>query len=321
MSAPTAPSEGTLGVVVLAYGAGGRYRALISSLLEEGVVPERVVIVHNPSRPDEPELEVPARCVVLRPDRNVGYARGMNLGIERQRSAGTKWILLLTHDARLRPGALEALLAAARRRPGFDVLAPTLVLSGTDRVFSYGGVTRRDGSLAHVSERPPEQADGVAPCDWVDGGTMLLRADLLERVGGFDERFWGYCEDADLCLRATRAGSGVGVVLAAEADQSPGGSKRPGAWAYLLTRNGLAHARRARGALGMAAFAGGTVAMIAANLLRMVLRRLGLRDGDPRESWMLVVGMTRGAADFLRSRWGPPPAGLPGTGDLQNAHP
>ena len=83
-------------------------------------------------------------------------------------------------------------------------------------------------------------------CDWVDGGAMVLRREALERVGGFDERFFAYCEEAELCLRITRAGWRVGVLDGARAQQAPGGSSRPGAWSYLITRNGLAYARRRR---------------------------------------------------------------------------
>jgi hypothetical protein len=42
------------------------------------------------------------------------------------------------------------------------------------------------------------------------------------------------------------------------------------------------------------------------------------RPGGPREPWLLAVGTGRGAIDFLRGRWGPPPPGLPGMGDVSN---
>ena len=81
---------------------------------------------------------------------------------------------------------------------------------------------------------------------------MLVRAAALERVGGFDERFWSYFEEAELCLRARRAGFRVGVVLDAVAEQAPGGPGRPGVWSYLMTRNGVAYAWRAAGPGGLA---------------------------------------------------------------------
>ena len=308
-----------LGVVVLAYGAGGEYGPLIASLLAEGAPPASILVVHNPAEPGEPAPGVPAGCGVLEAERNLGYAGGMNLGIEQMRQrGGVDLLLLMTHDARLRPGALDTLLEAARNSAGFGILGPALILTGTDIPFSYGGLTGAEGGNAHVKELP-EASDGVFRCDWVDGGTMLVRSEVLDRVGGFDERFWGYCEEADLCLRARRAGYAVGVVLAARADQDPGAAKRLGAWAYLTTRNGIEYARRAAGLRGLVSLALRSVRLVAFNLLRTALRALRLRRGDPAEPLTLAIGIARGTLDYFRGRWGPPPPGLPGMGDLRNA--
>lgn len=302
----------SLGVVVLAYGGGGEFEALIESLFVEQVPAASILVVHNPAVPGEPVPAVPPGCEVIQAERNLGYAGGMNLGISRLRRRGADPILLLTHDARLRPGSLEALLQAARRQPELGILGPVLVLSGTEVPFSYGGMTGVVGANVHLKSRPALTADGVIACDWVDGGTILIRAAVLEAVGGFDERFWGYCEEADLCLRARRAGYAVGVVLAAKADQAPGGTKRLGAWAYLTTRNGIEYARRAVGLIGLFSILARSVYLIALNLLRTAIRAVGLRSGGPAEPWTLAVGISRGTLDFCRGRWGPPPQGFPG---------
>jgi GT2 family glycosyltransferase len=304
-----------LGAVVLAYGAGGEYLAVVESLAAQGVAPAQVLVVHNPSAPGERLPEPPPGCEVLSATHNLGYAAGMNLGIGRLLEGDAELALLLTHDASLRPGALERLLAAARAEPAYGVLGPALFFAGTEQPFSFGGRTSPGGALSHLKERP--RRSPVAPCDWVDGGTMLIRAGALAAARGFDERLWGYCEDADLCLRISRAGFGVGVVPEAVADQAPGGAKRPGPWAYLLTRNGLAYACRARGARGVAATLLRAAGLVASELARTLARLTRLRSGSPAATWPVAVGTARGACDFLRAHWGPPPR-LPGGGDLQN---
>jgi GT2 family glycosyltransferase len=308
-----------VGAVVLAYGGGGEYLEVLSSLAEQGLAAERIVVVHNPSEPGERLGSPPADAELIEAGHNLGYAAGMNLGIRRQLEGGAGLVLVLTHDASLRAGALERLLAAAEREPGYGALGPALLLSGTETPFSYGGRTSAGGGLSHLKERP-SAATAIAPCDWIDGGTMLIRAQALARVGCFDERFWGYCEDADLCLRIARAGFGVGVVLEAQADQAPGGAKRPGPWAYLLTRNGLAFARRARGARGVVATLARAGGLVGSELARTLARLTGLRPGAPMETWPVAVGAARGVVDFLRGRWGPPPR-LPGGGDMRNLEP
>jgi GT2 family glycosyltransferase len=305
-----------LRAVVLSYGTGGECQPLLESLIDEGVPADRILLVHNPSAPGEPAPAVPPGCEVLRASHNLGYAAGMNLGIERQLGRGGEHLLLLTHDARLRPGALRALLDAAHGNPEYAVLGPILVFTGTDTPFSYGGTTGAGGTMAHRTERP-SAVDGIAPCDWIDGGTMLVATAALRRVGGFDERFWGYCEEAELCLRVSRAGFRIGVLVDARADQDPGGSKRPGPWAYLLARNGAAYARRAAGRRGVAAVTARAMLTALVDFARAAARGLRLRRGSPAEPWSVAVGTARGTLDFYRGRWGPPPS-LPGSGDVQN---
>ena len=305
-----------LRVIILVYGTGGEYEPLLDALLCEGVPPDRIAVVHNPAAPGEPPPAVGDRCEVIEASRNLGYAAGMNLGIQHQLRRGAELLLVLTHDARLRAGALAALVEAMQREPGYGALGPALMWAGTDNPFSFGGITRANGTVAHMRSLP-EDAGEIVPCDWVDGGTMMLRAELLERLGGFDEGFWAYCEDANLCLRIVRTGLGVGVVPKAEADQAPGGTKRLGPWAYLTTRNGAAYAHRARGVRGLSFFSARAMLVVGESLVRALARLLRLRPGSPADPWAVAVGTLRGLFDLARGRWGPPPH-LPGAGDLGN---
>jgi GT2 family glycosyltransferase len=304
-----------LRVVVLTYGSGGEHERLLASLDGEGIALGQILLVHNPSHPGEHPSSAEGYEVIVA-SHNLGYAAGMNLGIRRQLGRGCELLLLLTHDARLRPGGLRELLRAAEANPEYGALGPVLLFSGTYDPFSYGGVTGAGGGVGHRKAEPPAES-GIAPCEWIDGGTMLLRATALERAGGFDERFWSYCEDADLCLRIARAGCGVGVVVGALAEQAPGGAKRPGPWAYLLTRNGLAYARRFAGARGLLSGTARALRNASLELARALARASGLRPGPAGERWAVAVGTVRGTVDFFRGRWGPPPR-LPGAGDLRN---
>jgi GT2 family glycosyltransferase len=308
------PFDG-LRAVVLAYGGSGVHGPLLESLSEEGLPLEQVLVVHNPASLGEAPPPVPAGCEVLAAKRNLGYSSGMNLGIDRQLERGCSLLLLLTHDARLLPGSLAALVAAAEDQR-FGILGPVLVHAGTETPFSFGGTSSPTGALGH--RHRPLGAAAVEACDWVDGGTMLLRADLLRRLGGFDERFFLYCEDAEICLRARRADFEVGVVAGARAEQAPGGARRLSPWAYLLTRNGAAYAGDAKGLVGSAGAIVRALGLVWLNLARVCLRGLRLRGGRPAEPWALAVGTGLGIVDYLRGNWGPPPP-LPGGDDIHNA--
>ena len=318
-SGPTAVDLATLGIVVLTHGSGAESVPLVRSLLEQGHPPASIAIVHNPVERDQPAIEPPDPGIsVLRPDANIGYAAGMNLGMQHHRARAARVTLLLTHDVRLRPGAVSTLLEALERNPEFGVLGPVLWLRDEDRPFSYGGITTPSGATAHLSARPSE-VDGIAATDWIDGCAMLIRGAVTDGVGGLDERFFGYCEEAEFCLRATRAAWKVGVVLDAAAEQSPGQSKRPGAHAYLLCRNGLEYSRRARGVRGLAGGLGRAGYQAASDSRRILGAKAGRRSAAvASESYPRLIGTARGVVDFGRRRWGPPPTTLPGLGDYQN---
>jgi GT2 family glycosyltransferase len=317
VAVPAHRSE-SVGAVILAYGRGRSFETVIDSLLDAGLAPTAIVLVHNPAGPDEAPPSAPAGIEVVATGRNRGYAGGMNVGVECLRRRGSRLLLLLTHDAALRPGALASMTASMDRDPTLGIVGPVLLLSGGEAPFSYGGTTGPSGLNSHRRTVPDIDAAGVARCDWVDGGTMLVRGEVLDGVGGFDELFWSYVEEADLCLRVRRGGWGVGVVLAAQADQEPGAVKRPGVWSYLMTRNGIEYARRNSGIAGLAGSLLRADHAILVAILRAAARRLGLRPGPWREPWSLAVGAARGQIDFARRRWGPPPADLPGSGDVAN---
>lgn len=306
--------------IVLSYGPGRDHEPLLASLSREGVADDRIVVVHNPSARGEVLASPPERSEVIEASHNLGYAAAMNLGLGRQLQRDCELVLVLTQDARFRPGALRRLVEAAAESPGHGVLGPVLLLAGTEEAFSCGGVTGRSGQVAHNRQEPPASR-GIVDCNWVDGGTMLIRAEALRQVGCFDERFWGYFEDADLCLRIVRAGFAVGVVVDAWADQEPGGSKRRGSWAYLITRNGIAYAQRFAGARGGFSATARAAFGVGVELLRTVARIARLRSGPPAETWAVAVGTLRGIVAFHRRSWGPPPPGLPGGGDIRNLAP
>jgi glycosyltransferase involved in cell wall biosynthesis len=173
--------------------------------------------------------------------------------------------------------------------------------------------------VVHLKSAPHGGRDGISECDWIDGAAMLLRGDVLNAVGLFDERFFMYFEETDLCLRAARAGWRIGVVLGSAAEQLPGGGRRPGSYQYLSTRNGLAFAWRAAGLWGLITSLSRRIRE-GAGLLRARLNpRLSRRV---RVLAQVELAATRqGVVDFFFRRWGPPPLTLAGLGDLQGVSP
>ena len=305
-----------LGVVVLTHGDGAEALPLLRSLPDEhGIPADTIVAVQNPVRPQDPSLTPPHEGIrVLRMPDNQGYAGGMNAGMRHHLDEGADLVLILTGEVALRAGAVDRLLAAAAAAPDFGALGPAIWWRSEDKPFSFGGTRLAAGRIDQLHSQPAADERGIAACDWIEGAAMLLRAEALKEVGLLDERFFLYFEETELGLRLSLAGWRLGVVLEAVAEQEPGLGRRPGAYAYLLTRNGLEYARRAAGARG--------VARVLAERARESFQALRVvasprSTAAARAANRVRLGATaRGIADFARRRWGPPPASLGGLGDI-----
>jgi GT2 family glycosyltransferase len=297
--------EVELMVAILAYGAAEKAVGLLSHLRPQAIpTVTETIVVHNPSSPgetlDSSQLD---GSRVLQMAVNEGYVRGMNAGIELALQSEPTFVLLLTHDARIAADDVHALVALMREQPRLGVLGP--VLCGPDRVAYSAGFMREKGiRMQHrlPGERIPRP---VWPCAAIDGSVMLWRAAALREVGGFDERFFMYFDDVELCSRAVRRGWQIAVASDVRALSAPGKGSRSSAHAYLRARNGLAYAR----GFGPAGLLAG-LAECAVGAWHATPKPGGRRFGDPQERRLAAAywrGTTLGVFDYFRGRWGPPP--------------
>jgi GT2 family glycosyltransferase len=296
-----------VGIVVLSYGAANKQAQLVESLVESAVSPSRILVVHNPDGSSEGARPAVRPGVVVCPQtRNKGYGPAMNTGIEHWLARGLEWVLLLTHDVQFERQSLEGLLAAGARNPSYGVLGPALVNAETGRPFSYGGIDLRENIVGHRLD-PPASDHDVAPCAWVDGSVMLVRARAYREAGPIESRFFMYFEEPDFCLRMRRAGWWVGVALGASARTDPGLPKRPLAYGYLFCRNGLRYAWRTGGPRRVASAVASQLRMSWYLAAKPYNRRFYDRTFR-RMGWPAAAGIWLGLLGAARGQSGPPPA-------------
>lgn len=162
-----------------------------------------VVVVDNHSGDD---TEAVARgllpgVTVIQAGRNLGFGRANNLGLS---AVTTDYALLHNPDARLEPGALQALHEAAKRWPEAAIIAPVQFDSHEDGSTAIGDFFR--GPFHAPASNPPPVPEGDLCADFVTGAAMLLNLRLMRQVGGFDPWFFLYFEDDELCQRVRAAG-------------------------------------------------------------------------------------------------------------------
>lgn len=205
-------------VVIVSFRCEALLRACLRSLAEQGTGRElRVHVVDNASGDgtaemvarEFPEVELTAS------ERNLGFSVANNLAIRR---GSAPYVLVLNPDTRLPPGALDRLCGLLDDRPEVGICGPRLVREdGTldhaarrsfptplSALGHFSGVGRRLGGGPLAAYRAPDVGSG--PVDAVNGAFMLIRRSALEQVGLFDEGYWMYMEDLDLCWRFARAG-------------------------------------------------------------------------------------------------------------------
>jgi GT2 family glycosyltransferase len=176
------------------------------------------------------------RLVAL--ERNTGFSPAVNLGI---RAAGGEYVALLNVDTVARPGWLAALVRALdESRPETGAVASKMLsLDDDGRIddagdaLSWAGAAEKRGH-GEPAHRFTERDEVFSVC----AGAALYRRSFLDAVGGFDERFFAYLEDIDLCLRGRLLGYRYVFEPAAEVLHKGHGSELPRAdYVRLVTRN------------------------------------------------------------------------------------
>lgn len=193
-------------------------RALLLALLARLQPPPaatlqlEVLVVDNASSDDSVEQcrrHFP-RVALLPQPRNGGFAYGVNRGIERARG---RYVLLLNTDVDLQWSALQAFVAEADTLPDGGIFGPRITDEhGATQASTWKAAQPLDHWLDafggnRLRWRPPQPQRARVDC--VSGCVFLIRSALLQQVGGLDERFFMYFEEADLCARARAAGFGV----------------------------------------------------------------------------------------------------------------
>ena len=207
--------------VVVSYNYGDLLETCVRSILEETSAGEvDIVVVDNASTDGSAErlalAALPGVRLVAAPG-NVGYARGANIGIA---VTDTPVVAVLNGDIELVAGVAGAMIAALDAAPRLGAVGPRvlnvdgsvypsartdpgLVVATAHAAFGLVWPTNPWTRRYRQLDVDPNRARDV---DWISGAALWLRRDALDDVGGWDERYFMYMEDVDLCLRLRRAG-------------------------------------------------------------------------------------------------------------------
>jgi N-acetylglucosaminyl-diphospho-decaprenol L-rhamnosyltransferase len=258
----------SVAIVIVAYNSGALLRRC---LLAVGSQHAEVVVVDNAS----PDGQTSRVCAEFRHVRlierahNDGFATAANASVA---ATEAPWVLVLNPDAWPVGDGVEALLGWAQRDSRIGAVGPLLVDEGGRPSRSTIRPPLSPAALALWAAAPARlsrgygvwrqatrhrDADRVRAGEFLQGAALLLRREAFEGVGGFDESFFMYGEDADLCARKRAAGWTIELCSDATFVHVGGGSSRADvarmriellrSWLRLIAkRDGIARAERAR---------------------------------------------------------------------------
>lgn len=176
----------------------------------EGIPHEIIVVDNNSSDGSQKFIQESYPDVrLLCNSENVGFARANNRGLQECRG---EFILLLNTDTVVMPDAIDILMTAIRSSPGTGAVGPALLMKEGQYQVSFGRKVSffpelfQKGFLNHfyriwlkISRRP-------RTVGWLSAACLLSKRRVLQEVGFFDEVFFLYFEDIDLCLRIRKSG-------------------------------------------------------------------------------------------------------------------
>ena len=193
-------------IIVVNWNRKELLRACLHSLARQTGVDSEIIVVDNGSTDGSADLASACGARVIRNSENRGFCAANNQGIAASRG---EFIALLNNDAEAEPGWLSALLRVCSSRPDVGMAASKiLVWEDPKRIDKAGHLIfpdgqnrgRGSGALDHG------QFDREEEVLWPDGCAAMYRKSMIDQIGGFDEDFFAYGDDAELGLRARIAG-------------------------------------------------------------------------------------------------------------------
>lgn len=194
-----------LSVIVVNYNTMDFLARCLNSVASQADVDSEVIVVDNCSQDGSPEL-LKAKfswIKLIANDRNLGFSRANNQALEICKG---KYVYYLNPDTEVRPGAFRGMIDFMDSNPGVG-LAGTRIVNPDGSLQS--SVENRYPGQRHARQELKGLKGDIA---WVLGASMVARLELMKTLAGFDESFFLYGEDIDLCLRIRKAGWIIGHI-------------------------------------------------------------------------------------------------------------
>ncbi len=196
-------------VVILNYKVKDLVLKAVESVKRSSYKNIQIIVVDNNSEDGVEEiLKKDIEVIFIQSGDNLGYSGGNNLGIKKGLTEGAKWVFILNPDATIKPDTLEILLKKANEYNA-QLLNPKIYFDDSKTLWFAGKIFDKAnvlGSHKGVDQQDNGQFDQDIEMDDVTGAALLIKKEVFEKIGFFDERYFLYYEESDFATRAKKAG-------------------------------------------------------------------------------------------------------------------
>ncbi len=239
-----------VGVVILNYKVKKEVLGCLKSLLDSSYKNLQIILVDNNSDDRiEEEVKKYKEVEFIQSGENLGYTGGNNIGMKKLLEDGCEYIFVLNPDTQITKGCIFELVDAMEEDKEIGVCGPKILFDDRETIWFAGGKFDTDnvlGSHIGVDEKDLGQYNEDRECDYISGAAFFIRASVLKRVGLYDERFFLYYEDSDLCYRIKKVEKKIMYISSATVYH--GNAKSTGVGSplqdYFITRNRMLFAKK-----------------------------------------------------------------------------
>ena len=204
-----------LSVVILSYHSFHLIEKIIKNIDKKIPI---IVIENSRNKKLKLKLEKKYKNInVIIPSKNLGFAPGMNLGIKKSRN---NFVLCLTADIKITKKCINDLKKCVKKFTNFSLLAPTY---NNEKIYKNYQIYK----YKENHHKKSLSKYGILEVDWIDGGGFIYNKKKMNNVGLYDEKFFFYYEQEDLCRRIRQIDQKIYVCQKIKFDHAGSKSSHP----------------------------------------------------------------------------------------------
>lgn len=228
----------------------------LSSLEKINYSPYRIIVVDNGSENNQGDVikEKYPFIEIIENVKNEGFVNANNQGIEVALIQNAKYIFLLNNDTIVKNDFLDILIEHAEKNKDVGIISPKILYYNSDTIWSMGGnINYFTGFSIMIGKRKKsKQYNEIIEPDFITGCAMLIKREVIEKIGLLDPIYFAYYEDVDYSYKVKKAGYNIKVIPESiiwhkkSASAGIKGSIREinELQAYLWARNGIIFGRK-----------------------------------------------------------------------------